>query len=181
MRSTTAARRFAAAIFSLARESGRVEEVRMELSDLAKLFEQNAELRSAMLTPLRPVKERKAVMLPIAQQLQMSDSVRNFCSFLIDRRRLVDFDVIFAQYERLADEALGLLTAQVVSAGPLDDQRQDRLRRALSQRVGQDVKLELRVDPDLIGGVVAQVGGLILDGSLRTQLSQLRANLMREA
>ena len=89
--------------------------------------------------------------------------------------------MILAHYERLANEALGVLTAEVVSAGELDGGRKDRLRRALSQRVGQEVRLEVRVDPNLIGGIVAQVGGLILDGSLRTQLGQLRANLMREA
>jgi F-type H+-transporting ATPase subunit delta len=181
MRSSTAARRYAAAMFALASEIGKVSEVQAELAGLAKLFEQNEELRSAMLTPLHPAEQRKAVLSALARNLEMSDHVRNFYSFLIDRRRLVDFDLILAHYERLANEALGVLTAQVVSAGKLDRARKDRLRHALSQRVGQDVQLELRVDPDLIGGIVAQVGDLILDGSLRTQLGQLRANLMREA
>lgn len=181
MRSTTAARRYAAALFSIARDAGQVPEVRAELAQLAELLAENQELRSALLTPLRPAEERKAVLRALSERAGISVSVRNFYSFLIDRRRLVDFDAIFEEFERRADEALGLLTAEVVSAGPLDDRRKDRLRRALSQRVGQEVRVDVSVDPSLIGGIVAKVGGLILDGSLRTQLGQLRANLTREA
>ena len=179
--STTAARRYAGAIFAIAREAGQVTEVRNELGSLGELFQESAELRGALVTPLRPADERKAVLRALASRLGLSATVTNFYSFLIDRRRLVDFDVIFAEYERRADEALGLLTADVVSAGPLDDRRKDRLRRALSERVGQEVKVDVSIDPDLIGGVIAKVGGLVLDGSLRTQLGQLRANLTREA
>jgi len=179
--SSTAARRYAAAIFAIARESGQVSEMRADLGALAELFGESHELRVAMLTPLRPAEQRKAVLRALASRLGLSASVTNFYSFLIDRRRLVDFDVIFAEYERLADKAIGLLTADVESAGPLDDRRKDRLRRALSERVGQEVRIDISVNPDLIGGVIARVGGLVLDGSLRTQLGQLRANLTREA
>jgi F-type H+-transporting ATPase subunit delta len=82
---------------------------------------------------------------------------------------------------RLVDVDSGLITAQVVSARPLDDTRQDQLRRALSARTGLDVRLELEVDASLIGGVVANVGDLVFDGSIRAQLESLRANLTKEA
>jgi F-type H+-transporting ATPase subunit delta len=71
------------------------------------------------------------------------------------------------------------MTARVVSANPLDDRRKDRLRRALSERTGREVRLEVELDSSLIGGAIAQVGDLVFDGSIRTQLSQLRANLMK--
>jgi F-type H+-transporting ATPase subunit delta len=73
--------------------------------------------------------------------------------------------------------AAGLITAEVVAASPLDDRRRDRLRRALSERTGQEVRLQIEVDPSLIGGAIAKVGDLVFDGSLRTQLGQLRATL----
>jgi F-type H+-transporting ATPase subunit delta len=181
MRSTTAARRYAGAVFAIAREAGEVAEIRAELNDLAALFAGSEELRNALLTPLRPIEERKAVVRALGQRMGTSDTLRKFYALLIDRRRLIDFDAIVAEFERLADESLGLLTADVVSAGPLDERRKDRLQRALSQRVGQEVRIDVRIDPSLLGGVVATVGGLVLDGSLRTQLGQLRANLTREA
>jgi F-type H+-transporting ATPase subunit delta len=63
----------------------------------------------------------------------------------------------------------------------MDDRRKDRLRLALSERTGQEVRLEIEIDPELIGGVVAKVGDLVFDGSLRTQLTQLRSNLTAKA
>jgi F-type H+-transporting ATPase subunit delta len=109
----------------------------------------------------------------------VSPAVRNFYCFLIDRRRLVDFYGIREEYQRLAEEEAGLVTAIVTSAGPLDERRKDRLRRALSERTGQEVQLDVKVDPSLIGGAIAEVAGVVFDGSIRAQLGQLRSNLMK--
>jgi F-type H+-transporting ATPase subunit delta len=179
MAATTAARRYAGALFALAREEARVTEVRGELASLTGLMGENEELRSALLTPLHPVKERKAVLLAVASKLELSPTLRNFTAFLVDRRRLLDFAAIRDEYERLADEASGLLIAQVVSASELDERRKDRLRRALSERTGHEVKLDIHVDPDLIGGAIAKVGDLVFDGSIRSQLAQLGATLTK--
>jgi F-type H+-transporting ATPase subunit delta len=179
MASSAAARRYARALFSLAKEDHHVREVGDELDALATLFEESAELRDALLTPLHPVEERKAVLRAVAERAQMSATVRNFYSYLIDHRRLVDFPGIYDEFRRLADEDAGLMTAEVIAASPLDDRRKDRLRRALSERTGREVQLDIRVEPELIGGAIAKVGGLVFDGSLRTQLSQLRANLTK--
>jgi len=177
MRSTAAARRYAAALFQLARDEHRVSEVGQELDVIASAFEDSQELRSALLTPLHPAAERKAVLRALCTYASLGPLVANFYSFLIDRRRLLDFDAIRDEYQRLANQASGLVTAQVVSATPLDDRRQDRLRRALSERTGFEVRLDVRIDPELIGGAVAKVGDMVFDGSLRSQLDQLRASL----
>ncbi len=179
MRASAAARRYARALFALAREDHRVSEIRDELAVLGRLLDESQELRDALLTPLHPVKQRKAVLLSVARQAGTGDVVRNFYAYLIDQRRLVDFAAICEEFERLADEASGLVTAQVVSASPLDDRRKDRLQRALSQRTGREVRLEVTVDETLIGGAVAKVGDLIFDGSIRTQLEQLQASLTK--
>jgi F-type H+-transporting ATPase subunit delta len=181
MKSSTAAIRYAKALYSLAREERRLGEVRSEVEGLAATFAGNSELREALLTPLHPAEERKAALAEVSKRAQLSPLLQNFGSFLIDQRRLVDFDVIAEEFGRLADEDAGLMTAKIVSASPLDDRRKDRLRRALSERTGCEVKLELTVDSELIGGAIAKVGDLVFDGSLRTQLSQLRANLMKES
>jgi len=179
MKSTTAALRYAKALFSLAKDEHRTREVRQELENLGSLFHDHAELREALLTPLHPLEQRKAVLAALAARVGSSPLVRNFLSFLVDQRRLLNFEAIRQEFVRLADEDAGLTTARVVSASPLDERRRDRLRRALSERTGREVRLEVEVDPSLIGGAVAQVGDLVFDGSLRTQLSALRATLMK--
>jgi F-type H+-transporting ATPase subunit delta len=179
VRSAAAARRYARALFALAREENRVAEIRGELQQLADLFAASRELHDALFRPLHPVAERRAVLREIATRLGASASVRNFYSYLIDQRRLVDFDLIRSEYERFADTDAGLMRADVVAASPLDPAQRERLRRALSTRTGREVELDVKVDPSLLGGVVASVGTLLFDGSLRTQLTQLRASLTK--
>jgi len=173
----TAAHRYAKALFGLATDERRHREVRTELQELASLFAESRELRDALLTPLHPASERKAALCAIAERASTSRLVQNFLSYLIDQRRLISFDDISAAYGELVDDAEGLMTAEVISASPLDERRQDRLRRALSDRTGREVRLEIQVDPALIGGAIAKVGDLVFDGSIRTQLGQLRATL----
>ena len=175
----TAAHRYAKALFGLAQDEHRHREVREELDNLRSLFASSRDLRDTLLTPLHPAEERKSALKAISDLASISPLVQNFVAYLIEKRRLIDFAAIVAAYGELADNAEGLLTAQVVAASPLDDRRQDRLRRALSERTGQEVRLEIEVDSSLIGGAIAKVGDLIFDGSLRTQLGQLRANLTK--
>lgn len=179
MQSSAAARRYARALFSLARDEGAVESARGELRRVASLLDTAPELRAAVFRPLHPVAERRAVLRAVGARLNLSRNVHNFLLYLIDQRRLVDFDAIQSEYERLADEAAGRLQADVVSASPLRDDQRERLRRALAARAGREVELAVHVDPELIGGAVVRVGGLVFDGSLRTQLAELRDNLTR--
>jgi len=179
MASSAAGRRYARALFSLAKEDRRGRETMEELDKLAALFDLSPELRAALVIPLYPVKQRLAVVRAVAEREDLSSLITNFYSFLIDQRRLVDFQAIREEFARLVDEDSGLMTAEVVSATPLDERRKDRLRRALSERTGYEVKLDVSIDPDLIGGATAKVGDLVFDGSIRTQLEQLRTNLTK--
>jgi F-type H+-transporting ATPase subunit delta len=176
---TAVARRYAKALFGLARDTNRVDEVRGEFGELRKLLTENAALRDVLLRPLHPVAERRAVVDALAERMGGSPLLRHFLSFLVDQRRLVDFEAIDAEYIRLADAAAGLTLARVRSATPLSEAQRARLQRALEQKSGGRVELQLELDPSLVAGAVAQVGDLVYDGSLRTQLRQLRASLGR--
>ena len=104
---------------------------------------------------------------------------------LLNRRSTVSSDAgrgrrrIREELERIANEAAGNVEAQVFAASPLAQAQLERLRRALMARTERDVQLRVSIDPSLLGGVIAKVGDLVFDGSLRTQLVQLRANLMK--
>jgi len=179
MSGDAAARRYAKALFELAREDDRVDAIRAELAQLGGLLASSEELAAVLMQPLHPAAQRRGVLQGVVEKLDVSPILRNFYSFLIDQRRLVDFDGIATEYGRLADEAAGIVVAHVRSADPLSQDQQQRLQRALSSRIGSDVTLELAVDAELLGGLVAQVGDTVFDGSLRTQLHQLRASLAK--
>jgi F-type H+-transporting ATPase subunit delta len=179
LRSTAAAKRYARALFSIASEDGAVADVRAELDAMQKLLAETPELRQALFRPLHPVKERRAVLSGVCERAGSSPSVRRFLVYLIDQRRLIDFDAIAVEFGRLADEAAGRIQAEVVSASALPEAQRERLRAALARRTGREVDLAVAVDPSLIGGAIAKVGGIVFDGSLRRQLSQLRDTLTR--
>lgn len=180
MARTAAARRYARALFSIARDEGRVAEVGRELEDMAELLEASPELRDAVLRPRHPARERRAVLDALCERQGTSPAVRHFYAYLVDQRRIVALAAIRDEYARLADEAAGRVPARVRSAVPLDEGQRERLREALCARTGRDVQLEVQVEEDLVGGLVAQVGDLVFDGSIRTHLQQLRSNLTRE-
>ena len=179
MKTSGVARRYARALFALARDDGTIDAVRRELDDMSELLAANPALGNSMFRPLHPALERRALLGAVCERMGSTALVTNFYSFLIDQRRLVNFPSIHEEYGRLADEAAGRTVASVVTASPLSADQSERLRRALSATTGQVVQLDVDVDPSLIGGAIATVGGLVFDGSLRTQLHQLRAALTR--
>jgi F-type H+-transporting ATPase subunit delta len=180
MRTRTAPRRYARALFALARDDGKIAEVRAELARLGDLLEENPELRDVLMQPLHPAAVRRKVLDAVAESLGASTLLRHFYAYLIDQRRLVAYREIEAEFERLADEAAGRVQARVVSAQPLSDAQRERLARALAARAGRAVELDVRVDPELVGGLVAQLGDIVYDGSVQTQLAQLRHALLRD-
>jgi len=177
MRSSAAGRRYARALFSLAHDESQIPQIRGELDAVRKLFEEMPELRHALFRPLHPVKERSAALKEVCTRTGLQPILRNFLLLLIDQRRLIDFEGICDEFRRLADEAAGRLRAEIVSSSAISDEQRGRLERALAARTGKSIDLEVRIDPTLIGGAVATVGGVVFDGTLKTQLSQLRESL----
>ena len=179
MQSAAAARRYSRALFAIAEESGAIDAIGGELSAMASLLDAQPALANSLFRPLHPVAQRRALLSAVCERIRSSAPVRNFNAFLIDQRRLVDFPAIHDEFGRLADDAAGRTRADVVTASPLSDAQRSRVTSALAGSTGKHVELDIRVDSSLLGGAIATVGGVVFDGSLRTQLSQLRSVLNR--
>ena len=115
---------------------------------------------------------------PTSDALNFDRRVSNFINILIDRNRLPLFDEIIAEYQRLLDQRLGTVRARVTSAQTLDATQHQELAARLAEVTGKQVIMEVAVDPSLIGGVVAQVGSTIYDGSVRQQLQAFKSRLV---
>jgi F-type H+-transporting ATPase subunit delta len=177
---TAIARRYARAVFGLG--EGNPERTGRLLEEFDRLVEQivaSPDLRRCLLTPLFPRAERRGVVDELCEQLDLSLEIRATAAILVKENRMQLLPTIRDELRSLVDQMAGRLEAQVVSARPLDDAQQESLRRALARRVDADVSLRLEVDPDLIGGVIARIGDLLLDGSVRTQLENLGARLRK--
>jgi F-type H+-transporting ATPase subunit delta len=175
-----AAERYAKALFELAEEDNNKDEVRKELRILTDAIDYDPGLRSVLLEPLHPAAERKAVLESLSRKLGSGNALRNFYGFLIDQRRLVDIVAIREAYDRIADRQIGITQVELRTASTLSESQLADLREALMECTGGQVELSVEIDPRLLGGIVAKVGDVLFDGSVKSQLSQMRASLLAE-
>ncbi|HTP52334.1 MAG TPA: ATP synthase F1 subunit delta [Anaeromyxobacteraceae bacterium] len=180
------ARRYAKALFSLADEKGQIEQWSKGLEVLRHLLAL-PELRDALSNPAMERERRRALAkglsvavelaspkLLAAAVLGLEEDVRNLLLLLADRNRLAYLPAIVDDYRALADQRLGRVRAKVTSAVPLAADETRRISDKLAQATKAQVIVETAVDPALLGGVVAQVGSVVYDGSVRSQLEELR-------
>ena len=175
---SASSQRYAKALFRLAEEEGQRDAVGSALTRVVNLVAAHPGLRDSLFRPLYPAAQRKQVLEAVSRALALPPIFVNFCRFLIDRRRVAELEAIRDEYERLREEAAGRRRGVVTSAVPLSDAQLERLGRALSNHLGCRVELAAQVDSSLLGGVVARVGHLVIDGSLRSRLAELRTELV---
>jgi F-type H+-transporting ATPase subunit delta len=167
------ARRYAKALFELAVDKGNFEAVGQELENLAHLYAESRELRQTLENPVFKLSQKRKIVEGVLAQVVQSPVVRNFVLLLTERSRIAALPLIARAYQELTDRQLGRVRAVVTSAKPLDMVTEGEIQRALEKRTGKKVVMKSEVDPSLIGGVVARVGDLVLDGSLRTRLASI--------
>ena len=173
------ARRYAKALFSLAAETGRVEAWSSTLLSLQEAVDGSPDLQDVLSNPVYSKEQRRAIVEKLAAALSLDPEPRSLLLLLGDRNRLAYLSAIVDTFRDYADQHLGRLRAKVTSAVQLDDAAAQAIADRLSQATKAKVLLDREVDPAILGGVVAQVGSLVYDGSVRTQLEDLRQQLKR--
>ncbi|MBI4240903.1 MAG: ATP synthase F1 subunit delta [Candidatus Rokubacteria bacterium] len=173
------AKRYARALYLLARESGREEAAGRELQAACDTIFAHRELSDFLLRPWIKGEAKRAAIGAVAERIPCSALVKNFLGLLAARGRGDHLSEIARAHRDLVDEGLGRVRAQVRSAVPLTDADRRALAGRLGRAVGKQVVLEEAVDSALLGGFVAQIGSLVLDGSLHGQLARLRERLVR--
>jgi len=151
-----------------------------QLQEFLTLLNEEADARRFLENPTMAGERRKRLMKEISGALSLDQRVANFIGILVDRDRLPDLEEIVQTYQKFLDEKLGIIRARVTSAHSLDAAQQKDLAVRLERATGKQVRMEVAVDPTLIGGVVAQVGSTIYDGSVRQQLQAFRNRLAEE-
>lgn len=171
------ARRYARALLSLGLEEGRHERFGEELEQAAAALGASAEARDLVQNPGYTTAQRQGAIDTLASNLKLSPMVVNFLRLLVDRQRLVALPAIARSYRELVDAQVGRVRAVVTSAAPLSKDEADRVRDAIANATQRSIVLETRTDANIVGGLVAQVGKTVWDGSLKTQLEKLRDEL----
>jgi F-type H+-transporting ATPase subunit delta len=172
------ARRYARALFAIGVDKANFEMLGGELEALAALWNQAAEVRQALSNPIFKPSQKRAILLRLLPRVAPTREVQNLTLLLLERGRIAALPAIARSYQEMCDDRLKRVRATVKSARPLDGAAQAEIRQALERRTGKTVILTTEVDPTLIGGIVAQVAGQILDGSLLARLGALRSKIL---
>jgi len=175
------ARRYAGALFTVGKKAGDgvTDTYGKQLADLAGAIADAPESMRFFRNPVFSVEEKKAVLKQILEKLGVTGSVANFMNLLADKNRLVSLPEIAADYKAMLDEANGIVSGKLVTAVALSDARKVELKERLEKQTGKKLVLDYAADPEILGGVVLQIGDSVLDASLRAQLNILKETIKR--
>jgi F-type H+-transporting ATPase subunit delta len=151
-----------------------------QLQSFSALLKEQPDARRFFENPALAGDRRKRLLKEISGALGFDRRVANFVDLLIDRNRLPILDELIDAYQRFLDERLGIVRARVTAARSLDVAQQRELGAKLEKITGKQVRMEVAVDPSLIGGVIAQVGSTVYDGSIRQQLQAFKSRVIEE-
>jgi F-type H+-transporting ATPase subunit delta len=172
------ARRYARALFAIGVDKRNFEALGSELEALAVLWNEAVEVRQSLSNPIFKLSQKRAILQGLLPRVAPTREVQSLALLLLERGRIAALPAIARAYQQMCDDKLGRARAMVRSARPLDGPTETEIRRVLEQRTGRSVMMTTGVDPALLGGIVAQVSGLVLDGSLRARLSALRSKIL---
>jgi F-type H+-transporting ATPase subunit delta len=172
--------RYATALFELALESKAIDAVKADLERFDALIAESADLLRLVRSPVFTADEQTKALAAVLAQAGISGLAANFILFLARKRRLFAVRQIIAAYRALVARHKGEVTAQVTVAQKLSDAHLSALEDALKSVTKQEVALDLKVDPAIIGGLVVKLGSRMVDSSLRTKLNSIKL-AMKEA
>ena len=170
-------RGYADALFAVAEAEGELDTVEAQLYAFARMLEQQARFREALVDPALPI-ENKRDLIRDAIGNRVNPIALNLLTFLVERGRAREAGTIIDTLAQVVAERRQRALAEVRSAVPLDQTQRERLQEALSEATGRQIELRVVVDPTVIGGVVARVGDEIFDGSVRTRLEEAKQHLL---
>lgn len=171
-------RRYTKALFQLAREAGQEDKIDQEIESFLGAYT-GSELQKVLVNPAFGIDDRKRTLIQVSNQLQLSILAIHFLLLLLERDRLTYLASIVTLYRRLLNETKGRVEAKVTSPGSLEPVMVDRLRDVLQQISGKEIVLQQETDPSLIGGVLVEFEGKVYDGSVRTQLENMKQRIAR--
>ena len=173
---SSAAKRYAQAIFSLGQERGTLDTWGQDLAMLSRVV---ADDRIATyLTNPSVAAERRIEALESSLNLNVQTEARNLARMLIERNRTMLIPQIREMFDDQLRAERGIVVAEVTTAERLSDAEQDHIREKLETMTGKKVELALKIDPDIIGGIIIRIGDQVIDGSVRNKLEKMRARLV---
>lgn len=182
MADASLARRYARALVELGQTNGNIDQLGADLAKFESLLDLgDAQLRKALENPGVTIGQKSGVINAVLAKADYHPLVKNFIRLLIDKGRFGHFSLMVESYNSMADDLAGRVRATVRSAKELSPELRAEVQASLAAATGKQVVVSWSVDPSLLGGLVAQVGDKVIDGSVRARLDAMQDALVRGA
>ena len=169
------AARYAIAVFELAQEEKSVEALENDFAALQAMMDESPELARLVRAPVFSREDQAKGLNGVLHRMEAAPLTRRFVLMLASKRRLFMLSEVIRAFGQMVAKMRGEVSASVTSARPLNDAEVASLKQILKSKLGRDARLEAKVDPSLLGGLVVKVGSRMIDSSLRTRLNGIRA------
>lgn len=173
------ARRYARALLDIGKEERQLRKVLTETEAFASSLEGSAGLREVMEAEHVSRRDKQAALEAVLSSGVFLPTTKAFLSLLVEKGRMNVLPQILSELRRMVEEHEGIERVEVTVPMPLSATQKDLLQTVLERRTGKKIELEESVDPAVLGGMVVRVGSTVYDGSVRTQIHQIRENLQK--
>ena len=177
MKNDILAKRQAKALFVVGTEENALDDYSVTLQAFADLYANVPEMKDGLTNRLYPADVRAKVMAEVVKAADVSQIMANFLNLLAEKDRANVLPEIAATFQTMVDDEKNICQGTVVSAAELSAALQDKTKETLEKLTGKQIVLTTEIDPAIIGGIIAKVGDLVLDGSIKTQLEGLKESI----
>ena len=176
--SNSTTKSYALALYELAKENSELNKIEDEMNGLKVLLSKSSDFRGIILNPTVSKEEKNKVINEMSNQYIFSQTLKKFLGFLTIKNRLFFLNKIIDSFLNLVSSNKGELKAKLVSSKELSKMEIEKIGKELSKDFKSVLNIDYKYDPDLIGGLVIQVGSVIIDTSIKTKLKKLEKNML---
>ena len=176
--SNSTSKSYAVALYELAKENSELSKVEDEINGLEKLLKDNFDFKEIILSPTVGKDEKKKIMFGIADQYNFSQTLKNFLGFITVKNRLFFLGQIIDSFLNIVSINKGELKAKLISSKQLSKKELEDIQSELSKDFKSPIKIDYKYDPNLIAGLIIQVGSVMVDTSIQNKLKQLEKNMV---
>ena len=176
--SNSTSRSYALALYELSNENTELEKVELEMKSLNQLLIESNEFKEVILNPMVSKDDKKNIIFKISDQNNFCDTSKKFLGFVAGKNRLFFLARIIDSFLNLVSSSKGMLKAKLVSSKKLSIEEQKKIESDLSKDFKSHLNIDYKHDPSLIGGLIVQIGSIMVDTSIKTKLKKLEKNMV---
>ena len=178
--SSEISQRYALALYELSKENDLTQEFESNIQTFLKIYKSNQDLVNFIKNPTNTIENQKIVFEKILNNLKLNKLMKNFFLILIIKKRIFFIDKIFDEFLKLISTKRGEISSNLISSKKIDKENLLNIEKEISTSLNRSIKINYKLDENLIGGIIIQIGSLMIDTSLKNKLQKYK-KLMLEA